>query len=385
VNLKSNIIKLPFIEKLKKNLMESPQFIQVILGPRQVGKTTGIDLFLASYKQPYHNTTGDDFRGDALVWLKEQMQIATDKGQTSLLIIDEIQKIPDWSAHIKNLWDKEKKKERKLKLVLLGSSSLNIQKGLSESLTGRFQVIRVYHWNYFYSKQLTKMKLSEYLKHGGYPGSYSLMKNEKSWNSYIQDSIIETVISKDILMQAQVRNPALFKQTFILLSGLPAQEISYTKLLGQLQDKGNTDLIKYYIELFEGAFLFKSIQKYHPQALRLRSSSPKIIPLCPALIDRFIYSKEAESGRVFESAVGARLASVFPQLCYWRDGDYEVDFVIEIAAELIAIEVKSGKSKSSKSLNEFMKKFPHAKIIFINMENYEEFDKNPEVFIKKYL
>ncbi len=381
--MKQSRIRLPFLDELSSNLNESPNFIQVILGPRQVGKTTGIDLFLKNYKGPYFMVSGDEFRGDSLTWLTFQWQKANDSGEKPLLIIDEIQKIPDWSAHIKSLWDRERKKSSEFKLVLLGSSSLKIQSGLSESLTGRFQMIRTFHWNYSQSHQLHKITLDEYLKYGGYPGSYSLLKNEKKWQSYLQNSIIDTVIGKDILQQAQVRNPALFRQAFILLSGLPACEISYTKLLGKLQEKGNTDLIKYYIELFEGAYLFKSIPKYHPQPLRLRSSSPKIIPLCPALIDRLVYGQAAEEGRVLEAAVGARLAQVYPHLFYWRDGDFEVDYVLETGSRLIAIEVKTKKNKSSKSLPEFIKKYPKAKIIFINEENFISFDKNPEHFIKQ--
>jgi predicted AAA+ superfamily ATPase len=384
-SLKEKIIKLAFLEELEENLKKSPQLIQVVLGPRQVGKTTSIDLFLKSYRNPYKEVTGDDFRGDPLNWIQQQWQAAVEKGETSLLVIDEVQKIPDWSSHIKNLWDKEQKKKSKLKLVLLGSSALNLQKGLTESLTGRFQIIRVYHWNYYETRQLTNMSLSEFLKFGGYPGSYRLIDNEKAWTSYIQNSIIETVIGKDILMHARIKNPALFKQAFVLLSGLPAQEISYTKLLGQLQDKGNTDLIKYYIELFEAAFLFKIIPKYHPQAIRVRSSSPKIIPLCSALIDRLTYLQVAELGRVFEAVVGARLSQCFPHLYYWRDGDYEVDYVVETPKKLIAFEVKTQKNKSSKSLSEFCKKYPKAKIIFINLENFESFDRDPEKFIDKLI
>jgi predicted AAA+ superfamily ATPase len=379
------MIYLPFLKELEENFKESPDFIQVILGPRQVGKTTGISLFLEKYIQPYFEATGDDFRGDPQIWFQELLQATKESGPRPLLVIDEIQKIPDWSSHIKTIWDKEKRKKSGLKLILLGSSSLNLQKGLSESLTGRFQIIRAHHWNYYYSNKLRKMTIIEYLKYGGYPGSYNLFKNERTWKNYLQDSIIDTVIGKDILMQARIKNPALFRQAFILLSGLPAQEVSYTKLLGQLQDKGNTDLIKYYIELFEGAYLFKSIPKFSSKPLNRRSSSPKIIPLCTGLIDRLVFSEHSGMGRVFEAAVGARLLQVYPHLSYWRNADYEVDFVIETESNLIAIEVKSGRSKKSKSLPEFLKEHPRAKVIFISMDNFEKFDRDPEVFINNLI
>jgi predicted AAA+ superfamily ATPase len=378
-------IPLPFQAELAENINLSSQLIQVILGPRQVGKTTGIEQFLSAYRRPYFSCTADDFRGDPLMWLTEQWQTAANLDAEALLVIDEIQKVPDWSAHIKNLWDKEKKKKQRLKLVLLGSSSLNLLTGLSESLTGRFQIIRAYHWNFHLTNRLSKMTLPDFLQFGGYPGSYSLTSNVRKWKSYIQDSIVETVITKDILTQTRIKNTALFKQTFLLLSGLPAMEISYTKLLGQLQDKGNTDLIKSYIGYFEDAFLIRALPKYHSQTLRVRSSSPKIIILCPALIDRMLYQDKAAAGRIFENAVASRLLQIFPQLYYWRDGDYEVDFVLEVENQLVAIEVKSGKTKSSKSLPEFIKKYPRAKTVFINMENFATFDRDPEAFLKKHL
>jgi predicted AAA+ superfamily ATPase len=378
------LLKLPFIDELENNITNHSQFIQVILGPRQVGKTTGIGLFLKKYKKPYVECTADDIKTDAYSWLNEQWQRASELGDETLLVIDEIQKIHDWSSHIKQLWDSQRKIKTKLKLILLGSSSLQLQEGLSESLTGRFQVIRAYHWGYNESNKLKKMSLKDYLTFGGYPGSYTLIKNQKNWNTYIQQSIVDTVIDKDILRHAKVKNYALFKQTFHLLASLPAQEISYTKLLGQLQEKGNTDLIKYYIQLFEGAYLFRAIQKYNTKSFKVKTSSPKIIPLGMALIDRFIYSKETELGHIFEAAVGAKLIQAFgDNVYYWRDGDFEVDYVIELDSKIIAIEVKSGKAKSSKSLTAFQKKFPKSNVIFINSDNFMKFDLDPELFILK--
>lgn len=378
-------IRLAFVDELKHNIENYPQFIQVILGPRQVGKTTGVGLFLKSFKKPYVESSADDIKGDPYTWLTEKWQETIELGDDTLLVIDEIQKIHDWSSFIKQLWDRERKKNSKIKLILLGSSSLQLQQGLSESLTGRFQVIRAYHWGFNDSLKLKKMSLADYLEFGGYPGSYALLKNKKNWTAYIQNSIVETVIDKDILRHAKVKNYALFKQTFHLLAGLPAQEISYTKLLGQLQDKGNTDLIKYYIQLFEGAYLFKAIQKYNTKSFKIKTSSPKIIPLAAALVDRFVYDKETELGHVFEAAVGAKLIQTFADVYYWRDGDFEIDYVIELNASPIAIEVKTGKKKSSKSITEFQKRFPKSKIVIINFENFIKFDLNPEAFIKKLI
>ena len=370
----------PFVTELEQNLRVSPQFIQVIMGPRQVGKTTGVQQFLSKYKKTYHEASADEAKTEH--WLEEQWQLGQDLGDESLIVIDEIQKIPDWSAKLKTLWDKKVKSKKKNKLVVLGSSSLQIQKGLTESLTGRFQIIRVYHWDFLLSQKIFKLSFDNYFEYGGYPGSYSLIGTPAKWKAYIADSIIETVIGKDILSLAQIRNPALFKQCFHLLASLPAQSISYTKLLGQLHDRGNTDLIKHYIALFEGAFLFKTIPKYSKAMLRKKTSSPKIIPLCPALIDRDIYTDPIERGRAFEAIVGAQLIQADLSVTYWSDGNFEVDYVVEIEKMIFAIEVKSGRNKTSKSLAEFGKQHPKFIPVFISKENFSVFAKDPEAYLR---
>ncbi|MGZ3796555.1 MAG: ATP-binding protein, partial [Pseudobdellovibrionaceae bacterium] len=240
---------------LKTRMLEAHPLIQIIQGPRQVGKTTALQQFFEgnSKKLPMHFVSGDAVTSP--LWIQEQWQIARD--EEKILIIDEIQKIPQWSEMIKKLWDEDKRKKKQPKIILTGSSSLSLQKGLSESLTGRFESIAAHHWNYHLSNELQKMSLEDYLLYGGYPKSYSFMKNKKRWVDYMTHSIVETVIGKDILMQVHVKSPALFRQAFYLLSSFPGQVISYNKLLGQLQDKGNTDLIKSYIELYESAFLMK--------------------------------------------------------------------------------------------------------------------------------
>lgn len=373
-------IEHPFVTELEQNLSESPQFIQVVMGPRQVGKTTGVQQLLSKHKKPYHEASADDAKSEH--WLEEQWQLGQDLGDESLIVIDEIQKISDWSAKLKTIWDKKIKSKKKNKLVVLGSSSLQIQKGLTESLTGRFQIIRVHHWDFLLSQKIFNLSFEDYFEFGGYPGSYSLIRNPTKWKAYLADSIVETVIGKDILSLAQIRNPALFKQCFHLLASLPAQTVSYTKLLGQLHDKGNTDLIKHYIALFEGAFLFKTIPKYSKALLRKKTSSPKIIPLCPALIDRDIYSDPAQRGRAFEAIVGAQLLQANLSVTYWSDGKFEVDFVVEIEKNIFAIEVKSGQNKSSKSLTEFGKQYPKSIPVFILKDNFKVFAKDPEGYLR---
>ncbi|HXH73912.1 MAG TPA: ATP-binding protein [Bacteriovoracaceae bacterium] len=378
-----NIVRLSIIDNLSRNLKEGPEFIQVILGPRQVGKTTSILNFLENeYKGTYVFASADSLFNASTTWLKEKWQEAR-LGQ-SLLVIDEIQKIENWSEVVKSLWDEDKRKKSPILCVLLGSSSLELQRGLTESLTGRFQLIQAFHWNFHESQAGYGLSFEEYLKYGGYPGSYSIRKSE-TWVSYLKQSIVETVIEKDILLNHSVKSPALFKQAFEIVISYPAQEISYTKLLGQLQDKGNTDLIKHYIKLYEGALLIKALEKFSTNKIKVRSSSPKILPLCPAFYYLNILAEYSpiEKGRVFELIVGAQLVRLGLDLYYWREGSNEVDYVIKRGRKIWAIEVKSGRKKSSKGLEAFKSNFPSSIGVIITFENYLDFEKDPMTFLEK--
>ncbi|MGZ3769131.1 MAG: ATP-binding protein [Bdellovibrio sp.] len=378
-------IKSQIPEILKERISDTSPLIQIIQGPRQVGKTTALQQFFDQYnkKMPMHFVSGDAVTSP--LWIQEQWQISRDEDK--ILIIDEIQKIPQWSEFIKKLWDDDKRKKLHHKVILTGSSSLSLQKGLTESLTGRFESIFAYHWNYHYSNDLHKMSLEDYLTYGGYPKSYSFIKDKKRWVDYMTHSIVETVIGKDILMQVHVKSPALFRQAFYLLSSFPGQVISYTKLLGQLQDKGNTDLVKSYIELYESAFLIKTIPKYSGNETRKKTSSPKIILMAPSLASfhRLDSLTDDNHGRIFESAVGAELIKANLNPYYWAEGDYEVDFVLKYKKHLIAIEVKSGAKKRSTSLEHFIKKYPAAKVVFVNKENFVKFSEDVKIFLDKQI
>jgi predicted AAA+ superfamily ATPase len=382
-----NTIKLSIINDLKEGLdQKSPHLIQVILGPRQVGKTTSVLDFLENeYEKAFIYVSSDKIFNASPQWLKEQWQSAREK--KALLVIDEIQKVENWSEAIKALWDEDKKNKLSIQCVLLGSSSLEIQKGLTESLTGRFRLIKAYHWNFHESQKGYSLTFEEFLKFGGYPGSYDFIRQEKEWINYVKHSIIETVIEKDILQNQTVKSPALFKQAFEILMSYPAQEISYTKLLGQLQDRGNTEVIKHYIKLYEGAFLLKVLEKFAGSKIRIKSSSPKILPLAPALYFSTIqdnYTNE-ERGRVFEMIVGSQLVRAGLDIFYWREKNDEVDFVVKQGRKIWAIEVKSSRKKGVKGLDKFKQTFPQAKTLFITPENYFQFELDPILFLENQL
>jgi hypothetical protein len=378
-------IILPIVEKLQKRLSEKLPLIQVIQGPRQVGKTTSLIqlIDLMKKKDSFHFVSGDSVV--ARFWVQEQWQLAQQAGK--ILIIDEIQKIPYWSETIKTLWDESKRKKHIVKCILTGSSSMQLQKGLTETLTGRFEILEAFHWNYSFSNQLKKMSLDEYLTYGGYPGSYVFIKDKKRWTDYLTQSIIDTVIGKDILTQATIKNPALFKQAFYILSSFPAQVISYNKLLGQLQDRGNIDLVKYYIELYESAFLIKSIFKFSKNELKKKSSSPKIIVMAPALssFHRLTSLTAEDQGRLFESHVGAELVRQGFEVYYWTEGDFEVDYIIKYKNKIFAIEVKSDRKRRTSSVEILKKKYPEVVILFITKDNFNKFANDINSFLLEAL
>jgi predicted AAA+ superfamily ATPase len=366
------IITRHFTRQLRRRLAEELNFLQIVIGPRQVGKTTGLNQIVENWSGPSLMVTADELAAPSREWLALQWHRAKQKGRGSLLVIDEVQKIPDWSQTIKYLFDQDR---RALKVVLLGSASLSLRQGMQESLAGRYERIDAHHWNLAECRESLGWSLDEYLKFGGYPAAGELVGDLERWQNFIRNSIIEPILFKDILGLTSINKPALFRQTFELAMAYPAQEISLQKILGQLQGRGNVSTIKHYLELLEGAFLLKILYKYTGSQIRMRTSSPKIIPLNNALIHGFHNPLDIDvdydwRGRVFEAAVGASLAARSSgKLYYWRDGKFEVDFILELDNKLYAIEVKSGRRRHMNGLAAFVQRYPQSIPVIIDSDN----------------
>lgn len=368
-------------EVLVKRLQEPRRFIQVIAGPRQVGKTTLVQQALDALPWPAHYISADQPSLHGLAWIEAQWQqarlLAKQSGKTCLLALDEVQKIPNWSEAVKRLWDEDTHQKLPIKVIILGSSALLLQRGLTESLAGRFEKIIVGHWSYSEMKKAFLWDVDQFIYYGGYPGAVPLIKEPARWAAYIRDSLIETTLSRDILLITRVDKPALLRRLFELGCRYSGQILSYQKMLGQLQETGNAQTMAHYLELLATAGLLTGIEKYAGQAVRQKASSPKLQALNTALISaqqeiNFITAKQTKSywGRLFESAVGAHLANEINtlggKLFYWRDRNKEVDFIVQYKNKLLAIEVKSGAQKENFSgLNEFTEKFSAHKILIV--------------------
>lgn len=386
-----------YLKQIKSRMEEPRKFIQVILGPRQVGKTTMMNQLLSQLPIPYTNESADAISATNSAWLMQAWETARLKMKASgaseyLLVIDEIQKIDNWSEVVKQQWDKDTREKVNIKVILLGSSRLLIQKGLTESLAGRFETFYLGHWSFAEMEAAFGWSIEQYIYFGGYPGSATLINDEERWKNYIKDSLIETSISKDILMLTRIDKPALLKRLFELGCLYSGQILSYTKIIGQLQDAGNTTTLANYLKLLSDCGLLGGLEKYAGSVIRQRSSSPKFQVYNNALLtsqNDETYSTTIVNpklwGRLVESSVGAHLlnhaVSERYNLYYWREGNNEVDFILEKGNKVIGLEVKSGASAENEGMAIFNEKFHPAKVLLVGTGGipYEDFLKiNPK-------
>jgi predicted AAA+ superfamily ATPase len=343
--------------ELLKRLKEKRRFVQVLAGPRQVGKTTVVRQVMEAAKIPSHYASADEPTLRDRTWLEQQWDIARLKAKESktgaLLVLDEIQKAADWSSLVKLLWDADTHSVVPLKVVLLGSSPLLIQSGLTESLAGRFEVIPAPHWSFTEMREAFGWNLEQYVFYGAYPGAAELIGDPERWRRYILDSLIETTISRDILLLTRVDKPALLRRLFQLGCAYSGKILSYQKMIGQLTDAGNTTTLAHYLELLQGAGMLAGLSKFSNGQVRQRGSSPKLQVLNTALMSTQDHLSLTEArldgdywGRLVESCIGAHLLNssfgTSISVTYWRERNHEVDFVLQQGKTTVAIEVKSG-------------------------------------------
>lgn len=345
---------------LATRLGEPRRFLHVVAGPRQVGKTTLVQQVLAQIDRPSIFVSADEPALRDSAWLAAQWArarlVAKDAGKRgAVLALDEVQKIPGWSESVKRLWDEDTRTRVPLRVVLLGSAPLLVQRGLAESLAGRFEILHLPHWSFAEMRAAFGCSLEQYIYFGGYPGAAPLMDDPLRWRRYLLDALVETTISRDVLLLTRVDKPALLRRLFELGCRYSGQVLSYTKMLGQLHDAGNTTTLAHYLELLAGAGMLTGLPKFAGATVRSRGSSPKLQVLNTALLTAQSGLTPAEAradgefwGRLTESAVGSHLANAAAcgvcELFYWRDGNREVDFVLRAGRRLVAIEVKSGRA-----------------------------------------
>lgn len=356
--------KRPVYKTLLSRLREPRRFLQVLAGPRQVGKTTLIRQVIEALNIPSHYASADEPTLKGSIWIEQQWEIGRlharkgEKYREALLVLDEVQKVSGWSEIVKRLWDEDTATKTPIKVVLLGSAPLLIQRGLTESLAGRFEIIPLTHWSFSEMKDAFGWNVEQFIYFGGYPGAADLINDQNRWSRYIIDSLIETTISRDILLMTRVDKPALLRRLFLLGCDYSGQILSYQKMLGQLQDAGNTTTLAHYLELLAGAGMVIGLQKFAGKRVKQRGSSPKLQVLNTALISaqsNMSFSAALTNrnfwGRLVETAIGAHLVNntigTKAEVFYWRERGREVDFILCHGKDIVAIEVKSGRIKDT--------------------------------------
>lgn len=358
---------------IKSRLEEPRRFIQVIVGPRQIGKSTVVKQVLKDIEAPYLFYSADNVPASNRAWIADCWEAARSikdikKYSEFILVIDEIQKIANWSEIVKKEWDSDTFNDCDIKVLLLGSSRVLLEKGLSESLAGRFEEIRMSHWSYKEMRDAFNLSLSEYMYYGAYPGAVSLIGDYERFQQYIQSAVIDSTINKDILMDTPVGKPALLRQTFELGAAYSGELLSLNKMLGTLQDAGNTSTLVSYLNLLNDSGLLCGLQKFSIDMARRKASIPKLqvynnaLKLAylntsfeNALTDRHLW------GRIFESGIGSYLLNqAFKHrfdVFYWRNRNMEVDYILKRGNSVVAIEVKSNSEQRTEGLEVFRHSF----------------------------
>jgi len=369
------------LEIVKSRMNEPRKFIQVLMGPRQVGKTTMMKQLMEEVETDIISVSADGVINSNWLWIQQiwenaRIQLKKSVNNELILIIDEIQKLDNWSEIVKEQWDLDTKENNNIKIILLGSSRLMIQKGLTESLAGRFEVTYVGHWSFSEMEEAFGWNVNQYIYYGSYPGAASLIHEEERWKNYIKDSLIETSISKDILMLTRVDKPAVLRRLFELGCLYSGKILAYTKLLGELQDAGNTTTLSHYLTLLSDSGLLGATEKYAGNVIRKRASKPKFQVFNNALLtaqDDLTFEKALSDskiwGRLSESAIGAHLINNAITnnytVYYWREKNDEVDFILERKNTLIALEVKTGRRAENNGMRVFAQAFKPKKVLLV--------------------
>ncbi len=387
------------VSEILAGLGREKKLLHIMIGPRQVGKTTAALQIAQKWEGPVVHASADQALPPGPEWIEahwdQALRQAQQSKQEALLVLDEVQKVRGWSEVVKWLWDKEGREQKGVQVIILGSSSLLIQQGLTESLTGRFFLYHCTHWGYPEMSKAFGWNLDRWIFYGGYPGAAPMIDQPSVWRKYITDALIETVLAKDVLQLQTVAKPALLRNLFLLAAVHPAQILSYNKMLGQLQDAGNTTTLAHYLRLLETAFLISGLEAFKSGKQMKRGSSPKLVIWNSALINAIVghdFKKAREDfswwGRLVENAVGAHLVSQLNRfshaLFYWRNRGAEVDFVVKTPQHVWGIEVKSGKGQNVQGMSAFRAEYPKMKSLMIgpgHIEFEEFFTRNPAEFL----
>ncbi|MBI2376975.1 MAG: ATP-binding protein [Deltaproteobacteria bacterium] len=357
----------------------APGRIQLLAGPRQVGKTTLLLELVERFSELAVYAAADE-PGSALPGFWERLlaraeQTCADQGR-AILLLDEAHLLADWAPRLKGAWDRFRRIKAKVHVVASGSSSLHLARGSRESLAGRFELLTLTHWSARSMADVFGLKGEEaaeaVVRAGSYPGAFHLLDDPARWSAYVRDAILEPAIGRDILALTSVRRPALLRQIFAVAASSPAQILSLQKIQGQLQDSGALETIACYLQLLEDAFLVAALPKFSAQPRRQRAAPPKLVTLNNALLAAVsstgpVRDDPARFGAWVENACLAHAWNAGQRVSYWREEPLEVDGVVEGSWGKWAIEVKTADLRPSelRGLLELTLRYPKYKPLVV--------------------
>lgn len=368
------------VDMLIANLDERKPLIQILVGPRQVGKTTAVKHLIKEWSDDTHYATADSFVGDFAPWLHKNWQAALQKGENTLLVLDEIQKVTNWKEHVKMLWDKTK--GRGIKVVLLGSTSLNdcLMGHETESLAGRFITNYVPHWSYPETREAFDTSVEEFTLLGGYPKAMEFSSDHEKWFEYVGRSIINPIIDVDIFQQGNFKKIENLRRAFKVLSQNLNGDVNYSRLLKEIQQTGNIDIVKRYLNGYYGSFLMSPISNIDDHGNIDSRKHSKLMVNCSAVYTygRGSLTKLSEDPTRFKQSVASELKRIpNNSFGYWQKSeDVGMDFIIKTTDNSVfGIDVEGTEKpwSASRSYDSFRKTFKGARIVSLNTDNYGDF------------
>jgi len=403
------MIKREIYEALKEHLTKKQ--ITVLIGPRQVGKTTLIEMLMADEQlqgtQTLYFNLDDDtdtthFTSQQQLLKKLDLELGH---QPATIFIDEIQRKENAGKFLKGIYDKA----TPYKFVVTGSGSMELKASLSESLAGRKRVFFIapisfmeffnYRTSYKYEgKFLTYAEvetqqldyyLLEYISFGGYP-EVILAHTQKEKRAVIQE-LFSSYLSKDIISLLAVSDRAAFVLMLKLLADRQGQPINFTGLANDINISRNT-LMKY-LYFAEETYVIRSLNPYFNNVGKELTKAPQYyfidLGFRNFAIGQFtqLIDKDPRLGFSFQAFIYHILYSISQRngwsLHYWRTRDQaEVDFVINRVSEVYPVEVKSRASKlpkMSRSLLSFCEKYTvqKATIVSRHPERFNDASRSP--------
>jgi predicted AAA+ superfamily ATPase len=343
-------------ERLRARVFTEPaRRIQLLTGPRQVGKTTILLELAGEFGERAIYRAADVEEIAAPGWWAIQWDRAMRLARTgpTLLLVDEIQTLPNWARRVKVAFDEVARERLPLQIVISGSAALSMTRGARNELAGRFELLTLRHWtaqDLIQAFGLTDDEAAEvYVRFGAFPGELDRRMDYPRWREYILHAIIDPALNRDLLMLEPIQKPALLRQINSLAAAYPGEIISLQKLAAQLLEKGAPATIAHYLTVLEEAFLLAALHKYSDRELRLRASPPKLVPLSNAFLTAYADSVPPTTatdpvrwGRWLETACTAHAVNTGCRVAYWREEPYEVDLIVAGERGKWAIEIKSG-------------------------------------------